>query len=54
MLPGMHKSLSSNEHTLDQHVIFEKYLELYDSRITEYVGAYSHDIPESLASQKRI
>ena len=35
----MKVGMGSNEHTLEQHAVFKEYLQLYEDRLSEYVGA---------------
>jgi hypothetical protein len=36
---GMTYGLGKNEHTLEQHACFTDYLQLYEDRLADYIGA---------------
>eukprot|EP00618_Florenciella_parvula_P033359 CAMPEP_0119537996 /NCGR_PEP_ID=MMETSP1344-20130328/50532_1 /TAXON_ID=236787 /ORGANISM="Florenciella parvula, Strain CCMP2471" /LENGTH=170 /DNA_ID=CAMNT_0007580715 /DNA_START=32 /DNA_END=540 /DNA_ORIENTATION=- len=55
---GMKVGMGSSEHSLEQHAVFQEYLQLYEDRLSEYIesqlGGSSKEFYEELADAKDV
>mmetsp|Transcript_97564 Transcript_97564/g.278994 ORF Transcript_97564/g.278994 Transcript_97564/m.278994 type:complete len:104 (-) Transcript_97564:222-533(-) len=54
----MKVGMGSSEHSLEQHAVFQEYLQLYEDRLSEYIesqlGGSSKEFYEELADAKDV